>query len=264
MKIDIHVHRTEPIGLLLDSMEKHGIDRCLVCSSAVARGERVDTLADAEAVLGNVARAQNERGSEQSVYDVNRELAQALRPYGERLTGFGKVDLHGDDLARQLEGIVDLGLGGVGEIIGIHGHVERLRPVLAFCRDHAPLPVFIHTDYPVARQDLVDLLSLMREYPEAHVILGHLGGNHWMDVVRAAPDLPHCLLDLSEVVNLVPLRVAVRECPRQVAFGSDYPWDLQSVNLGRIESLGLPEAVKADVLGRNALRFMEVSTDEEN
>ncbi len=263
MWIDIHVHETEPIELLLQSMEKNGIDRAFVCSSAVARGEQVHSLQDAKRILGHVAKAQNHGGSALTVEEVNRALAKKLAPYGDRLLGFGKVDLYEQDMAKQLTSIVECGLHGIGEIIGIHEHVDLLRPVLAFSETRGNFPVFIHCDFPVERQDIQHLFDLIEEYPLSRVIVGHLGGNHWMDVLQRAEGLSQCLIDISEVVNYIPLYVAIAEYPDKVAFGSDFPWDLQEVNLTRIREMDLSEKRMSMLMGKNVERFLGWH-DEEN
>ncbi len=257
MRIDIHVHDTEPIELLLDSMADNGINRAFVCSSAVAKGENVKTLSDAKMVLGNVARAQTEEGSKRTVQEVNRDLAEKLGPYEGKLYGFGKVDLYDQDVEEQLASIVECGLYGVGEIIGIHEHVDLLRPVLSFSAEQKKFPIFIHCDFPVERKDLEALFNLIGEYPDAKIIVGHMGGNHWIETLEHVKVLDNCLLDVSEVVNYVPLYVAVAEYPDKVAYGSDFPWDLQEVNLARLNNMELSEEAKAQVMGGNLRRFME-------
>jgi hypothetical protein len=257
MRIDIHVHDTEPIELLIGSMDRNGIDRAFVCSSAVAKGENVKTLSDAEMVLGNVARAQTKEGSQRTVQEVNSDLAEKLAPYEGKLYGFGKVDLYDQNIEAQLDSIVECGLYGVGEIIGIHEHVELLRPVLEFSSDQKNFPIFIHCDFPVEREDLEALFNLIGEYPDARIIVGHMGGNHWIETLKRVKGLDNCLLDVSEVVNYVPLYVAVAGHPDKVAYGSDFPWDLQEVNLARLNDMELSEEVVGQVMGGNLRRFME-------
>ncbi|QRN85243.1 amidohydrolase family protein [Clostridia bacterium] len=257
MRIDIHVHDTKPIELLLESMEKNQIDKAFVCSSAVAKGENVKTLKDAKMVLGNVARAQTKEGSQRTVQEVNRDLAEKLAPYKGKLYGFGKVDLYDQDIEAQMASIVECGLYGVGEIIGIHEHVELLRPVLSFSSKQKTFPIFIHCDFPVEYEDLENLFDLIEEYPDARIIIGHMGGNHWIKAVERVKGLTNCLLDASEVVNYVPFYVAVAEHPDVVAYGSDFPWDLQEVNLARLNNMGLSKEVYAQVMGENLRRFME-------
>lgn len=256
-RIDIHVHDTEPIELLLSSLERNGFDQAFVCSSAVAKGEKVRSLSDAKAVLGNVARAQTAEGSKRAVKEVNLALAEKLAPYAGRLFGFGKVDLYDQEIEAQMQSIVDAGLHGIGEIIGIHKHVELLRPVLDFSQKQGRFPVFIHCDFPVEKEDLHALFDLIGEYQTARVIVGHLGGNHWIDALERVAELDNCIIDISEVVNYVPLYVAVTEYPEKIAFGSDFPWDLQEANLARLNYMDLDDKTKGRIMGQNIQHFLE-------
>lgn len=256
MKIDIHVHDTEPIELLLKSMEKNQIDKALVCSSAVAKGEAIHCFEDAKVMLDNVARAQKEKGSTQSAQEVNQALAKKLKPFEGTLYGMGKVDLNANDVTDQLESIREEGLYGVGEIIGIHRQIERLVPVLAFSSENKPFPVFIHCDFPVDAKDIKDLFALIKDYPGARIIIGHLGGNYWMDVLEEMKSVDNCLLDCSEVVNFVPLYIAACEEKDRLAFGSDFPWDRMEVNLARLAEMDIDSSVLEKIMGRNAERFL--------
>ena len=56
MIIDIHMHLTEPVSLLVGKLRALGVKRGIICSSAVARGEAITTLKDARAMMGRVGR----------------------------------------------------------------------------------------------------------------------------------------------------------------------------------------------------------------
>lgn len=253
MKIDVHTHITQPLELLTERLRRNGFDRAYVCSSAVARGELIDSLESAREVMGRVAGVQNQAG-DCAVSRTNRALAAEIQKYPDLLRGFGKVDLFQPDIPAAVEEIAELGLSGVGEIVGIHGSAARLAPVLAAAEARS-LPVFLHTDYPVDAGDLKEIAALAREYRGAQIILGHMGGDFWMDAIAIARDTPNIWLDTSEIVNQVALQVAVNTVPDRVMFSTDFPWDAPESMEARVAALQNDGGVKAAVLGGNALRL---------
>lgn len=250
MKIDAHMHLTVPVELMADKLRSLGFDKGVVCSSAVARGECITTLESAETIMGQVADVQNDALS-LIASQVNRQIMAEVDKYPDLLWGFGKVDLFQPDLASTVDEIVQLGMKGIGEIVGIHGHTDKLAPVLELAGARH-LPVFLHTDYPVDAADLVSVFRLAKRYPQAQIILGHMGGDFWIDAIRGAGENANLWLDTSEVVNQVALQVAVNTVPRRVLFSTDYPWDSPESMLGHVEALQNTKEEKNAVLGGNA------------
>lgn len=253
MKIDVHMHMTQPLELLTEQLKRGGFDRGIICSSAVARGECINTLADAREMMGRVAQVQN-RPVEKTTSQINQEIAQAVSQYPDLLWGFGKVDLFQPDPEAAVKEIAELGLVGVGEIVGIHGNVPRLAPIL-HAAGAAGLPVFLHTDYPVDADDLAAVAELVKSCHETQVILGHMGGDFWLDAIAIASQTANIWLDTSEVVNQVALQVAVNTVPDKVLFSTDYPWDAPKSMEARVEALRNSEETKRAVLGGNAQRL---------
>lgn len=253
MKIDVHMHITQPLELLTEQLRKTGFDRAYLCSSAVARGELIDSLETAREVMGRVAGVQNQAG-DCAVSQINRALAEEIRRYPALLRGFGKVDLFQPDIAAAVGEIAELGLSGIGEIVGIHGNTGRLALVLEAAEARS-LPVFLHTDYPVDAGDLKEIAAQAKKYRGTQIILGHMGGDFWMDAVAIARETPNVWLDTSEIVNQVALQVAVNTVPDRVLFSTDFPWDVPESMEARVAALRVSEAVKAAVLGGNAARL---------
>lgn len=253
MKIDAHMHLTIPVETMVDKLREQGFDRGIVCSSAVARGECVTTLESAQAIMGQVADVQNQ-ALRLTASQVNHQIMEAVSQYPQLLWGFGKVDLFQPDLEATMDEIVALGMKGVGEIVGLHGNVDRLAPVLELAGARG-LPVFLHTDYPVDADDLARVFELAGRYPETQIILGHMGGDFWIDAIQGASKLPNVWVDTSEVVNQVALQVAVNTIPGRVLFSTDYPWDSMESMVAHVQVLQNSEAEKQAVLGGNAERL---------
>ncbi|MPM66547.1 hypothetical protein SDC9_113456 [bioreactor metagenome] len=165
------------------------------------------------------------------------------------------MDLFQPGITRAVEEIAALGLKGIGEIVGLHGNAGLLAPVLEQAGRHG-LPVFLHTDYPVDAQDLAQLLALADRYPRTQIILGHMGGDFWMDAVAGAQSRPNLWLDTSEVVNQVALQVAVATLPDRILFSTDFPWDSMESMLARVQALDCTEETRQLLLGGNAARLL--------
>ncbi|HEY3313965.1 MAG TPA: amidohydrolase family protein [Bacillota bacterium] len=258
MIIDGHVHLTRPLSMLLEGMNAAGVDRAVVCSAGLAEGETITDLATARLGMDRIARAGAQAGyGADRLWAINEGLAAAVKASSGRIGALGKLDLHLPDevVAHELEHLRDLGLWGVGETVGLHGRVERLEPVLR-ALSNAPrpvLPVWIHGDYPMDADDLEQVLALARGYPAVPIVIGHLGGDHWIPVIDGARRLDHVYLDTSEAVNLVAVRVAAAEMPDRLLFGSDFPWEDPRVALMRVGQVGLESPALQRILGQNAL-----------
>jgi len=250
MKIDMHMHLTQPVSLAAGKLRALGFDRGILCSSAVAKGESVSTLADARTMMSRVADVQN-KPTDRTVSQINRDIMSAVNEYPDLLWGFGKIDLFQSGIPETIAEISALGMKGIGEIVGIHGNTGLLAPVLEAAGAYA-LPVFLHTDYPVDAEDVSNVLRLAGLFPDTQIILGHAGGDFWIDAIAGAYEHPNVWLDTSEIVNQVALQVAVNTIPDRVMFSSDFPWDSVESMLARIEALNNPPQVKEKVLGGNA------------
>lgn len=250
MKIDMHMHLTQPVSLAADKLRTLGFDRGILCSSAVARGESISTLSDARAMMSRVGDVQN-RPTDRTASQINRDIMDAVNQYPDLLWGFGKVDLFQPDIPETVSEISALGMKGIGEIVGIHGNTGLLATVFDAAATYA-LPVFLHTDYPVDAGDLAAVFRLSALFPDTQIILGHMGGDFWIDAIAGASVHPNIWLDTSEIVNQVALQVAVNTLPDRVMFSSDFPWDAPEGILARIAVLDASDEVKEKVLGGSA------------
>lgn len=256
MKIDAHMHFTIPVELTVDKLHSLGFDKGIICSSAVARGEGIFTISDANAMMARVANAQN-KPADRTVSQINQEIMTAVGKYPDMLWGFGKVDLFQPNISETIAEIKALGMKGIGEIIGIHNNVKLLAPILDLAGNYS-LPVFLHTDYPVDARDLADIFVLADQFPKAILILGHAGGDFWLDAIAGAENRHNVYLDTSEIVNQVALQVAVNTLPDRIMFSTDFPWDAPESMLARIDALDCQEAVKEQILGNTAASLFSV------
>lgn len=257
MRVDGHTHLTAPASMLLQKLEEAGFAKAVVCSAGLARGEAITSLCEAKIAMARIGRAQNLPDRQVAIKSTNEHLAAVVAEHRDKLIGFGKVDLFDKNLLKEAETVVELGLNGIGEVIGIHQNVELLVPLFQFSHDHHGFPLFLHCDYPVDAGDLREIFRLARRFSGARLIIGHLGGDFWLETLEMALASPNVYLDTSEVVNGVALRVAVHELPERVIFASDFPWDCPGAMLKRLEAMTVDASVKRQVLGLNILQLLK-------
>lgn len=95
-------------------------------------------------------------------------------------------------------------------------------------------PVYFHTGTPVTSMPL-QLTELAQRFPEAKLIMGHMGfSDFWNDVADAAKGAPNIYLETSShwpsfVVDMVR---AVGSC--RILYGSDHPMNVMSLEIGKI------------------------------
>ena len=260
MLVDGHVHLTEPVDLILRRLEQAGIDKAVVCSSGLAKGEEILSLQDAKQTMDRIARAQHTPDPGLSIQNINVQMVDIVTEHKEELYGFGKADIFSPELLNEAQEIFKAGLQGIGEIIGIHGNAKLVEPLLQFSHEQGGFPLFIHCDYPVDANDLHILFDLAKKFKKARMVIGHLGGDFWIEAIEKAFACSNVYLDTSEVVNGTALQVAVRELPERVIFGSDFPWDSPEAMLRRFDFLDMDSGVKKRILGLNILEVLGVRT----
>lgn len=67
---------------------------------------------------------------------------------------------------------------------------DGLEPVLRDAADHGGLPVVVHGFAPTTAEDLRTLAAPSRRHPRIPLVVGRLGGLHWMDAVEPVRDTP--------------------------------------------------------------------------
>ena len=193
----------------------------------------------------------------------NRAMASEMRRYPDRVRGFCYVnprhgDLAMDDLRRNVEehGMVGMKLW-VATLCDdplVFPYVEQAIsygiPVLAHCwrKSVGQLP-YESQPWNVA--------ALAARYPEASILMAHLGGNvEW--AVNTVAGLPNVLTDTSGTpVGGSEVAIAVaRLGASRVVFGSDLPGACLATNLGKVYGAGLSESEAELVLGGNMARLL--------
>lgn len=206
------------------------------------------------------------------------EYFRAVIDYsGGTIIPFGSVPVHpSTDIDDWVRCIKEMGLQGIGEIAfyqhGLNGFsLDFLAGLLAAVRK-CSLPLCLHVNEPVGHHyqgkydpNLRELYAILSEYTDVTIILSHWGGGLIFyelmpDVAKA---LSHCYYDTAAspyiysdaIYRIAPLLAS----PKKILFGSDYPLIPCGRYFEAISRECTDEELKADVLGRNAARVLNIA-----
>lgn len=140
---------------------------------------------------------------------------------------------------------------------GYHPDDPSVHPVIELLIERG-LPALIHCGHPIFTLPW-SIEELIRRYPQARVILGHMGHGNIV-YINAAIDVaarnPNVYLETSGMPMHTKIREAVeRAGPDRVLYGSDTPFHHPSVELTKVRVSGLPTELVGRVLGENGLRL---------
>ncbi|MBM7784772.1 amidohydrolase family protein [Tenggerimyces flavus] len=198
------------------------------------------------------------------VVETNRAMVGEMARFPSQVLGFCYVNpRHGaaalDDFRRNVEehGMVGLKLW-VATLCDdplvfpfVEQAIQYGIPVLAHCwrKSVGQLPY---------ESEPVHVAALGLRYPEASIMMAHLGGQvEW--ATNAVLDVPNVRLDTSGTpVGGSEVALAVRRLgAERVVFGSDLPGACLAANVGKVWGAGLSDAEQELVLGGNMARMLE-------
>lgn len=208
--------------------------------------------------------------------ETNDYILESVARYPKRLVGFCAVSSYTDSASLgEIERCVRAGVKGVGELRPDTQSAdfmtkESMEPFVGLLRRHN-LMVLLHASEPVGHQypgkgkATPDILySFITSFPDLPVVCAHWGGGlpfyTLMPEVRQA--LENVYFDTAaspflyrpEIYRYVTRLVGAD----RVLFGSDYPVLPVSRLLREIETLGLSDEEKAEILSGNARRLLGI------
>lgn len=260
MIIDSHAHVILPVEQHLALMESAGVERTVLFSTRVHPERAVDLEAFEREMttLFAIINGQKDNGLEPAKGAIQEQI-QVLRTHPSRFIGFGwvPVGLSYDDTANWIQTyVITPGMRGMGEFTLAPGQIGLLGPIFALSSEAGNLPLWVHTFEPLKLDDIRALVALSKRYSGVPVILGHLGGLHWMETIKLAKECPQAYLDLSAVYTTLAPTLAIRELPERTLFSSDAPNGNPLVARTMVEQITQDSSVRALVLGETIARLV--------
>jgi uncharacterized protein len=228
MIIDGHSHITLPIEQHIQLMDNAGIDQTILFSTTFhPELSRNFTETKHSMEYLNELLAGNKGDLTQARKNANIELVSAIQQYPERFKGFGSVPI-GLDKKETLkfvkDYIVEKNLIGMGEFTLSSNQIPTMESVFLASMELNNLPIWIHALYPLDFEGIKKIYELAKLYPNTPVILGHLGGFHWLKTMELVKELPNLYLDTSAFYSTFVLQTIINELPEKCIFGVDLPF----------------------------------------
>jgi predicted TIM-barrel fold metal-dependent hydrolase len=100
--------------------------------------------------------------------------------------------------------------------------------------------------------------ALARDFPEAKLIIGHMGGGMFYDAMCMAKRHPNLYIDVSLQGGHAFAAACDEVGPHKLIYGSDAPYASPGSMKRIIEESRLPDCDKAAVLGGNVARLLNL------
>ncbi|EET84914.1 amidohydrolase 2 [Clostridium carboxidivorans P7] len=138
------------------------------------------------------------------------------------------------------------------------GKVKSLETIFQASNELGHLPLWVHTFYPLNFDDIKQLIDLSKKYPKVPLILGHMGGTHWLDVIKIAKENSNIYLDVSATYTILAPTMAIKELPERTLFSSDAPYGNPLIFRKIIEMSSPDKKISDLVLGGNISRLLNL------
>lgn len=248
MVIDDHVHVHEwdyrpgdpeyEIDFVIAQMDECGVDLAIV--------------KDSHAYVGMAQETSNEHARE------------AVEAFPDRLVGFANIKPPQGAAACKAE--IDRCIGDWNfRGIKLHPMVDSYSPDDAALVDpvlerviHYGVPIWFHTGHQPHATPM-QVASLAGRFPEAALIIGHLGSSMVYEAFWAAAHRPNVYIDIS-LQSAPTIHRACREVPpEKIIFGSDAPYGNMASVRQAVETAPIDEHHKAMILGGTIARLCRIA-----
>ena len=231
---DVHGFGDGTVSMLMSEGKKAGIDKYVVQSVAT---------------------------TPKQVSSINNFIADEVKNYNGILTGLGTLHPASDDMERDVEEIVSLGLHGVKlhpDIQGFKIDDYRCLKIYELC-EKRHLPILMHTgDSRYDNSNPNRLIPILEIYTDLIIVGAHFGGwSIWEEASKLLRGIPNLYVDCSSSFAWLPDNEVVKEIiyrygTDRVLFGADFPMWLPKAELDRFMSLGLNDEDNRRILSENA------------
>ena len=278
MKIDYHVHVTPPD--IIKSWKKIGekepyfklISESPVNKFATADEvvmELVNSEVDKAVIFGFAFKDMG------LCRYVNDYVADSIRKFPNKLIGYMVLVPTSDEIEKEMDRCVNMGLKGVGEIFP-YGQgfditdVKEMSPLCNSCIER-DLPVIIHTNEAVGHfyhgktnTTAVEASIFAHNYPDLKIIFAHWGGGllfyELMPEIRKQNKNVYYDTAASPFLYDKNIFKVARDIGilDKILFGSDYPLISMRRYIKEIANSGLNEMEQALVFGENAKTLLKL------
>lgn len=200
------------------------------------------------------------------VKSINEFIAESVKENPDIFTGLGTLHPESQDIAADIDHLIELGLKGVK----LHPDIQKFKlddyrclKIYEICEQKG-LKMLLHTgdkryDYSNPNR----LLPLLKIYKNLTFIGAHFGGySIWDEASKQLNGIENFYVDCSSTFGFIEKAKAKELIKRygadKILFGTDYPmWDAKS-ELDYFFSLGLDETQIQCILNLNAKKLFDL------
>lgn len=261
MIIDSHAHVILPVKKHISLMDEAGVDKTILFSTSI-HPEVTNSLGEFEKELNKLYEIiSGRKNSIETKIASIKEQKEIIDKYPSKFYGFGSVPV-GLDYEKTASWIEEYVIKnrfiGLGEFSVATGKVRSLETVFQASHDFSNLPIWIHAFWPLNSDDIKEIFNLAQQYPDVPVIIGHLGGVNWLDVIKRTKGTKNIYIDLSASYTTVALSMTIKELPEKCLFSSDIPYGDLIVSKFSIERVCKDKGVIEQVLGGNVAKLLKI------
>ncbi len=200
------------------------------------------------------------------VSSINKFIAASVAESKGRFTGLGTLHPDSENMAADVEEIIELGLKGVKihpDIQKIQLDDPRMLKMYELCEGR--LPMLIHTgDKRYDNSNPNRLLPILNTYKNLTVIGAHFGGwSIWEDAWRDYAGRDKFYVDCSSSLYAISPQKAkeliMAYGTDRVLFGTDYPLWTPESEIERFMQIDLSEEEREDILYNNAAKLFGIA-----
>ena len=199
------------------------------------------------------------------VHTINTFIAQTVGNSGGLMTGLGALHPDSDDIERDIDEIISLGLKGVK----MHPDFQRFNiddkkcyKIYEYCQ--GKLPVLLHTgDSRYDYSNPTRMKRVLDDFPNLTVIGAHFGGwSCWEEAAEKLSGYDNFYVDCSSSFDWLTAEES-RELVRKygadhVLFATDFPMWNHKTELERFMNMNLTDKENELILYKNAIRLFSI------
>lgn len=194
----------------------------------------------------------------------NKEVFEAVKRYPDRLIGFAVVSpRHGrkaveKEIDRCINDYAMKGLKLHPKGNEFHADSKIVDPAIEKAIQY-DIPVLFHSDAGEYAHPS-RLGNLARRFPEAKLIMGHMGEEAWLEGIYVAKEHKNIYLDNTGSPPLwLVIQTAIQECSdERIVWGSDSPIYNIAAELAKVTHAQIPEESKEKILSGNIRRLLKI------
>ncbi len=200
------------------------------------------------------------------VKSINEFIAREVSEFPDKLFGLGTLHPDSEDIAGDIEHLIELGLHGVK----LHPDIQNFKmddyrclKIYEIC-EKKNLPMLLHTgDKRYDNSNPNRFLPLLETYTNLTFVGAHFGGwSIWTEACKTLAGRPNLYVDCSSSFYYMTddeIRTVIDAFGvDRVLFGTDYPMWNAKTEVERLLWLGLCEADYKKIFAENAIRAFSI------